>query len=101
MRRVLIVGLLLAATSAYADEIWRLWCGNPPTARRGIFDSSNECHHAITEQMADYANHCVDTSHGMVWKEDGTPMNADDANCRAGYDVWARCFCQAEAVEPK
>src|SRR5262245_2306204 len=30
MKRVLVAGLLLVATSASAGHVWRLWCGHPP-----------------------------------------------------------------------
>jgi hypothetical protein len=33
MKRVLVAGLLLVATSASAGHVWRLWCGHPPTKR--------------------------------------------------------------------
>ena len=103
MRRVLMVGLLLAATSAHADPIWRLWCGNPPTARQGSYDTSAQCNDKITRQMDTYGDHCEDTKHGMMWK-DKTPMAAVGPsdlpkNCRAAYDYWLNCSCRAEAVE--
>src|SRR5215468_1556160 len=99
MKRALIALLLcLAAQPVHADHIWRLWCGNPATARRGSYDTSAECQKVIESQVENYADHCVDTNHGMVWKEDGSPIPSpsDIANCRAGHDEWNKCFCKAE-----
>ena len=101
MRRILIASLLLVATSAYADHIWRLWCGNPPTPRKGIFDSSAECHVLINRTMRTYGSDCVDTIHGMVWKQDGSPIEGDSETCRVNHDDWASCYCEPEAVETK
>jgi hypothetical protein len=102
MRRILIVSLLLAATSVHADHIWRLWCGKPLTPRKGSYDTSAECRDVIRRQMEIYGTECVDTKHGMVWKEDGTPMAGGyDPNCRTAHDEWAACECRAETVETK
>jgi hypothetical protein len=101
MRRILIVSLLFAATSAYADHIWRLWCGNPPPPRKGTYDNSAECHKDIETEMGVYANHCTDTKHGMVWKENRSHMVGDFPNCSAGHDYWSKCSCEAEAIETK
>jgi hypothetical protein len=51
--------------------------------------------------MGFFAYHCVDTKHGMVWKEDGSPMAMahDFPNCRAAFNQWAACKCRAETVE--
>ena len=40
----LVTPLLLAqATPAPASLVWGLWCGDPPTERKGVFDTSREC----------------------------------------------------------
>ena len=52
MKRVLVTGLLLVATSASADHVWRLWCGRPPT-KRGAVDTSDECwQHVVINEPA-------------------------------------------------
>jgi uncharacterized RDD family membrane protein YckC len=48
MRKAIIAGLLLLATTAHAaDHVWRIWCGHPPTAR-AAHDTSAECWNAAT-----------------------------------------------------
>jgi hypothetical protein len=104
MKRALIALLLcLAAQPVHADHIWRLWCGNPLTPRKGSYDTSAECTDGIRKMMDYFGNHCAGTTHGLVWKEDGTPMASghEFPNCRAAYNHWGACECKAEAVEPK
>ena len=43
MRCIPVLSLLLVASAAYADHVWRLWCGDAPIERKGVYDISREC----------------------------------------------------------
>jgi hypothetical protein len=64
MRRILVVSLLLAATTASADHVWRLWCGTPPTARTGAFDTEQRCTSFAFDWPTAIKRSCVDTPEG-------------------------------------
>jgi hypothetical protein len=68
MTKAIIAGLLLVATSAHADHVWRLWCGTPLTERTGVWDSQHECqdHAWVMGDLPKYV--CVDTKDGPRWR---------------------------------
>jgi hypothetical protein len=102
MRRILIVSLLLAATSAHAEHIWRLWCGNPPIPRKGVFDKADECTSDIANARTMLEETCKDTDHGAVWTPSGKPaLSGQFRTCAEAIRYEDTCDCRPEAVEPK
>ena len=101
MRRILIVGLLLAATSAHADHVWRLWCGHPPT-KRGASDSSEQCD-TEASILRKALNTCADTPDGPRFNSEH--LSATDElglrTCAAVRRQYADCHCEREPVPEK
>jgi hypothetical protein len=100
MRRILIVCLFLAATSAHAEHIWRLWCGKPLIARKGVFDTADECTSSIAETKTMLEESCKDTDHGPVWTPSGKPaLDGRLRTCAEAIREQGTCECKPEAVE--
>jgi hypothetical protein len=93
MTKAIIAGLLLVATSAHADHVWRLWCGHPPTDR-GASDTSAECNHD-TAEISNMVAACADTPEGPRFDGMYLPANKD-RTCAEVRQRFAGCHCELE-----
>jgi hypothetical protein len=103
---LVLVALLGGGRAAQADHVWRVWCGQPLTARDSVFDTSAECNADRVAVAGALPLACRDSKTGprkVGGPHDGEPINGPDT-------VWVRtcaefvadrgsCVCRPEVVE--
>jgi hypothetical protein len=98
MTALLTFLLLLTATTAQAEHVW-LYCGDPPTERVGVYDSSAECWDKV-KKISFGNDHCEDTKGGPRF--DGERMPGWDSQrlrtCAEVRTHYMNCLCQPEPV---
>src|SRR5262249_44194565 len=97
MKPLVAAVLLFVAATARADHVWRVWCGDPPERKIGVYDTSQECWAEVEDHTV--ALECKDTPKGPTFR--GKPIpNLEKKGIRTCADLWRfdhTCVCKPEA----